>query len=113
MRENIYLPFMRFLYRKSLIKNVFDPNIFICLPIFKFLLHISSRCKQLQNICEKPLSDGRKQTLIFTFLILLQSVNESIELKGVHNSMNNIVPCDVTLLTSKKNMTLTNVNGRC
>ena len=28
LRENIYLPYMRFLYRKSLFKNVFDQNSF-------------------------------------------------------------------------------------
>ena len=35
LRENIYLPSIRFLYRKSLVKNVFDQNFFICNPIFK------------------------------------------------------------------------------
>ena len=48
---------MRFLYRKSLFKNVFDQNFFICEPIFKifvvvvvvyllwhYLLPMASRC---------------------------------------------------------------------
>ena len=34
LQENIYLPYMRFLYRKSLFKNVFDQKFFICQPIF-------------------------------------------------------------------------------
>ena len=46
LRENIYLPYMRFLYRKSLFKNVFDENSFICQRFSKFLLHIlrQTRC---------------------------------------------------------------------
>ena len=35
--ENIYLPSMRSLYSKSLFKNVFDQNFFICQLIFKIL----------------------------------------------------------------------------
>ena len=43
LRENIYLPSMRFLYRKSLFKNVFDQNCFICQPIFKiFAAHFAT-----------------------------------------------------------------------
>ena len=45
LRENIYLPSMRFLYRKSLFKNVFDQNFFIkkCQPIFKiFAAHFAT-----------------------------------------------------------------------
>ena len=34
--ENIYLPFMKFLHRKSLFKNVIDQNFSICQPNFIF-----------------------------------------------------------------------------
>ena len=37
LQENIYLPYMRFLYRRSLFKNVFGQNFCICQPIFKIL----------------------------------------------------------------------------
>ena len=38
-----YLPLMRFLYKKSLFKNVFDQNFFICLPIFEiFAAHFAT-----------------------------------------------------------------------
>ena len=70
LRENVYLPYMRFLYRKSLFKNVFDHNFFICQPILKIFCctfcdklnaqlcqeNILDKFKQLQNICEKSLS---------------------------------------------------------
>ena len=45
LRENIYLPYMytRVLYRKSLFKNVFDQNFFICQPIYKnFASHFAT-----------------------------------------------------------------------
>ena len=43
LRENIYLPSIRFLYRKSLFKIVFDQNFFICQPIFKiFATHFAT-----------------------------------------------------------------------
>ena len=35
-RENIYLPYMRFLYRKSLLKSVFDQNSYLSTDFFKF-----------------------------------------------------------------------------
>ena len=91
LRENIYLPFIRFLYRKSLFTNVFDQNFFICHPIFTFFFfaahccdklnvqlcqeNISSTFKQLQNICEKP--DTSKHTIV---LKIKQSKNEGMEL---------------------------------
>ena len=34
LRENIYLPLMRFLFTKSLFENVFDQMFSICQPIF-------------------------------------------------------------------------------
>ena len=41
--ENIYLPYMRVLYRNSLFKNVFDQNSFICQPVFKmFAAHFAT-----------------------------------------------------------------------
>ena len=76
-RENIYLPCKRFLYRKSLFKNVLTRTYyFYFVNLFsKFLLHILRQTKCIivkktvrlhlssKNICEKPLSDTRKQTL--------------------------------------------------
>ena len=56
LRENIYLPSMRFLYRKSIFKNVFDQNFFICLPIFNiiaahFATNYMLRCaKKIQSV---------------------------------------------------------------
>ena len=44
LRKNIYLPSMRYLYRKSLFKNVFDQNFFYFLFVDRFskvLFHIS------------------------------------------------------------------------
>ena len=78
LRENISLPYMRFLYKKSLFKNVFDHNLFYLSTDFKNFCctfcdklnvqlcqeNILDKFKQLQNICEKPLSHTRKYTLV-------------------------------------------------
>ena len=57
LKENIYLPSIRFLYGKSLFKFFFDQNFFICQPIFKIFVAL---------FCDKPDAQLCRQKLIIT-----------------------------------------------